>query len=217
MHYYIITGGPIGGISPEMFEDGTVICADGGTDIAARLGIIPQKVVGDLDSISEDGLAYIDANHIPVEKYPVEKDWTDTEIALRSIPEGSCITIVCPLDGGGRLDHVIGNIQLASSFASLHERIVLTDGFTSVYLMDGNDSITVDITGRSGLAVSLVPLSFDVAAAGVSTTGLYYGLERIDLTAGKTFSFCNEPEQSSDEFSISMESGRLAVIVTKKV
>ena len=216
MHYYIITGGPLSGISREMFEGGTVICADGGTDIACKTGIIPDKVVGDLDSITEAGLAYIEENNIPIEKYPVEKDWTDTEIALRSIPEGSVITVVCPL-GGGRLDHVIGNIQLAAGFASLHERIVLTDGYTSVYLMDGNDSITVDITGRSGLAVSLVPLSFDVSVTGVRTSGLYYSLDGSDLAAGKTFSFCNEPEPGADEFAVSMESGRLAVIVTKKV
>ena len=217
MHYYIITGGPIKDEARNVIGDGCVICADAGTDFAREFSIIPDKVVGDLDSVSENGIRYIEENNIPVEQYPSEKDWTDTEIALNGIPEGSEITIVCPLDGGGRLDHVIGNIQLAAGFASRHKRIVLTDGVTAVYLMSGDDSISVDVTGRGDLAVSLVPLSFGEAVKGIKTTGLYYSLNGEDLYAGKTFSFCNEPDTGMSEISVAIEFGLLAVIVTKRV
>ena len=215
MHYYIITGGPLKNEALSVIGEGCVICADGGTDFARAHSIIPQKVVGDLDSISDEGLSFIESNSITVERYPVEKDWTDTEIALRDIPEGSEITIVSPLDG--RFDHVLGNLQTASEFAPLHKSIRISDGITDVYLMNGNDSITVDITGRGDLAVSLVPLSFDVSVNGVRTSGLYYSLNGESLTAGKTISFCNHPVKDADEFTVSMESGRLAVIVTKDV
>lgn len=217
MHYYIITGGPINSEARNVIGEGCVICADGGTDFAMEHSIIPDRVVGDLDSISEMGIVYIEENNIPVDQFPVEKDWTDTEIAINSIPEGSEITIVCPLDGGGRLDHVIGNLQLAAGFAPRHKRIILTDGVTSVYLMSGNDCLSVDITSRGDLAVSLVPLSFDSCVKGVKTTGLYYRLNGEELKAGKTFSFCNEPDKGVSEFSVSIDEGLLAVIVTRRV
>ena len=215
MHYYIITGGPLKDVALGAIGEGSVICADGGTDFAAEHSILPERVVGDLDSISENGLSYVKENNIPVEQYPVEKDWTDTEIALRGIPEDSEITIVTPLDG--RLDHVIGTIQTASEFADRHKRITITDGITDVYLMIGKDHINVDISGRKDLAVSLVPLSFDAGVKGVSTIGLYYSLNGDTLMAGKTFSFCNHPVKSASEFTVSIESGRLAIIVTKAV
>lgn len=217
MHYYIITGGPINNEARNIIGEGCVICADGGTDFAMEYAIIPDKVVGDLDSISETGIFYIEDNNIPVEQFPVEKDWTDTEIALNGIPEGSEITIICPLDGGRRLDHVIGNLQLAAAFASRHKRILMTDGVTFVYLLTGKDSITVDVSGKGDLAVSLVPLSFDSAVKGVRTEGLYYSLNGEDLLAGKTFSFCNEPDTGVQEIGVSIESGLLAVIVTKRI
>ena len=217
MHYCVITGGPLNDEALSAARADHIICADGGTDFACKHSIIPELVVGDLDSITQEGLSYIKKHDIPVEKYEIEKDWTDTEIALNRIPDGSDITIVCPLDNG-RLDHVIGNIQLAAGFAGKHKRIVLTDGITSVFLMYGKDIITVDLTRyETKLAVSLVPPSFDVSVKGVTTSGLYYSLDDGELTAGKTFSFCNHPVDGSSEFSVSIGDGILAVIVTEEV
>ena len=218
MHYCIITGGPLKDEALCAVSADHIICADGGTDFACRHSIIPELVVGDLDSITQEGLSYIKEHDIPVEKFEIEKDWTDTEIALNRIPDGSDITIVCPLGDAGRLDHVIGNIQLAAGLAGKHKRIVLTDGITKVFLMSGKDCITVDLTRyQVKLAVSLVPLSFDVRVKDVTTTGLYYSLNGGELIAGKTYSFCNHPVDGASEFSISIGEGILAVIVTEEV
>lgn len=217
MHYYIITGGPIIDDAAGVIGEGIVICADGGTDYARKHSVIPDKVVGDLDSISEEGIRFIEDNNIPLERFKVEKDWTDTEIALDSVPAGSDITIICPLDGNGRLDHIIGNIQLAAGYAPKYNRIVLTDGLTSVYMLSGRDSISVDISGYAyPLAVSLVPLSFGSSVTDVTTEGLYYSLEGGELIAGKTFSFCNHPSEGASKIGVSIGEGILAVIVTKE-
>lgn len=217
MHYCIITGGPVSDEAIDAVTADHIICADGGTDFARKHSIVPEVVVGDLDSITEEGLSYIKEHGIPVEKYEIEKDWTDTEIALNRVPSGSEITVICPLGGSGRLDHIIGNIQLAAGFADKHERIILTDGITSVYLMSGKDSISLDITQYSvRLAVSLVPLSFGSPVRDVTTSGLYYSLNGGELIAGKTFSFCNHPAEGASGFSVSIGDGILAVIVTEE-
>lgn len=216
MRYSIITGGPVSDEAIKAVPAEHIICADGGTDFARKHSVVPEVVVGDLDSITEEGLSYIKEHGIPVEKFEIEKDWTDTEIALNRIPSGSEITVICPLGGNGRLDHIIGNIQLAAGFASKHKRIILTDGITSVYLMSGKDSISVDLTAyRVKLAVSLVPLSFASAVHDVTTSGLYYSLNGGELIAGKTYSFCNHPVEGASEFSVSIGDGILAVIVTE--
>ena len=67
------------------------------------------------------------------------------------------------------------------------------------------------------MAVSLVPLSFDAQVTGVRTTDLYYRLGGESLAAGKTFSFSNRLASGKSGFEISIQSGRLAVIVTKAV
>ncbi|MBR5358745.1 MAG: thiamine diphosphokinase [Clostridiales bacterium] len=217
MHYCVITGGPLKDEALSAVRADHIICADGGTDFACKHSIIPELVVGDLDSITQEGLSYIEEHDIPVQKLEIEKDWTDTEIALNRIPDGSEVTIVCPLGINVRLDHVIGNIQLAAALAGKHKRIVLTDGITRVFLMSGKDSITVDLTQYEiKLAVSLVPLSFDSSVKDVTTTGLYYSLNGGELIAGKTYSFCNHPVDGASEFSVSIGEGILAVIVTEE-
>ena len=93
MRYIIVTGGPLPQESAKLIkelsasdEDAILIACDGGCDILARNNIVPDLVVGDMDSISEEGLDFINNNNVFIEKYPVEKDWTDSEIALNNFP-----------------------------------------------------------------------------------------------------------------------------------
>src|SRR3954454_12520964 len=58
-----------------------VVAADGGFDHARAAGLVPDLLVGDLDSISPAGLAWAVAN-IQVERHPADKACTDTELAL---------------------------------------------------------------------------------------------------------------------------------------
>ena len=215
MHYTVITGGPIPDEAQKDVE-GTVFCADGGADFCRLHGLLPQCVYGDMDSISEEGLEFIRSRSISTKVYPCEKDWTDTEIALGEVPAGADVTLICPIEG--RIDHVIGNIQLASQMSERLGRIVLSDGITHIYMMTGPDDLFCrEIDDACEMAVSLVPLSVDAQVTGVRTTDLYYRLGGESLAAGKTFSFSNRLASGKSGFEISIQSGRLAVIVTKAV
>ena len=59
-----------------------VIAADSGVDHARTLGLAPDVVVGDLDSVSADGLAWADALGADIQRHPADKDATDLELAL---------------------------------------------------------------------------------------------------------------------------------------
>ena len=214
MHYYVITGGPLTGEASKVIGNGEVIAADGGIDFCVRYGIKPAFAVGDFDSVSPEGLEAIKQTGIPIKTYPVEKDMTDTELALSFIPEDADITVVCPLTG--RLDHIIANLQIC---ACLHEKgrnIVLDDGVTQVRFLAGIDSITTD-TSRWGAdtSVSLVPLTGKVS--GVTTANLYYPLSDAALEFGRSLSFSNKPVENAPNISVSTAEGLLAVITSKAV
>ncbi len=219
MRYIIVTGGPLPQESAKLVkelsasdEDTILIACDGGCDILARNNIVPDLVVGDMDSISEDGLDFINNHNVFIEKYPVEKDWTDSEIALGKTGDEEVI-LVTP--DSGRLDHVIANLQLALKFKSEGKKITITDGITYCYPLCGEDSVEIDISKmQKPLSVSLVPWDFARPVTGVTAKGLYYPLENAELNAGSTFSFSNHPTGENDRISIEIKGGLLLVIVT---
>ena len=80
MRYVVVTGGPLTDEAAELVkrlsdtsEDVVIIACDEGCDFLARHEIVPDIVVGDMDSISEDGLKFIESHNVFAEKYPVEK------------------------------------------------------------------------------------------------------------------------------------------------
>jgi len=90
---------------------GFTIAADSGLDWALEAGLRPDLVVGDLDSVSEEGLAWARSNGIPVEEHRPDKDSTDTELALAAAVERGANRVVVLSGGGDRLDHSISAIS----------------------------------------------------------------------------------------------------------
>ena len=222
MLYVIVTGGPL---QPEAAaviksltgsdEDTVIIACDSGTDFLASHGIIPDMVVGDMDSISDKGLEFIKDNNIFTEKYPVEKDWTDTEIALGKSMDND-VVLICPVTG--RIDHVMANLGLVLKLKSQGKSISITDGITYCYPLYGEDTATADVTPYKGhAAVSLIPCDFSNPVTGVTTEGLYYPLEDADLNFGSSFSFSNKPLENASFIRVSIRSGLLLLVVTDAV
>lgn len=222
MLYVIVAGGPIADQASALIkslsensEDSVIIACDSGADYLAKFNIIPDMVVGDMDSITNEGLEFLKKNNIFVEKYPIEKDWTDSEIALGKTDKDDVI-LVCPVSG--RIDHVIANLQLVLKLKADGKDIAVTDGITCCYPLVGKDKVDVDITPYSGnAAISLIPWNFSEPVTGVTTKGLYYALKDADLNAGSTFSFSNKPRKNAEKVSVSIKSGMLLVVVTNAI
>lgn len=219
MRYIIVTGGPLPEDAADLIKslsaetkDKVLIACDGGCDILARHNIVPDLVVGDMDSISDEGMEFIKSNNVFVETYPVEKDWSDTEIALGKAEEGE-IFLITPFSG--RPDHCIANYQLVLKQRYGGRKIVMTDGVTYCYPLCGEDSIEIDLNLlKKPVTVSLVPWNFEDKVKGVTTKGLYYPLDNADLTAGSSFSFSNHPVNENARITVDIKAGRLLVIAT---
>ena len=84
-----------------------VLAADGGLDHALAAGLSPAGLVGDLDSITPEGLAWAE-QHSTVARHDPRKDQTDTELALAMAIDLNPSRLVLLAGGGDRLDHTLG-------------------------------------------------------------------------------------------------------------
>jgi thiamine pyrophosphokinase len=158
-----------------------LVAVDGGADTLARLGITPQMLVGDLDSISSRARAELEAKGVEIVLLPVAKDETDTEAALRLMVErGAKDIIVFGALGGPRLDHLVGNLLLLTSPWLADRKVRLVDDWHEAFLAHKD----IAISGSAGDTVSLLPLTPQVHD--VTTEGLLYALSGATLLQATT-------------------------------
>ena len=156
----------------ETTENAIVIAADGGLVHTDALGITPQVVLGDFDSL---GYTPEGAN-----VFPVEKDDTDAMLAVRKGLELGCdrFLLYGSLDGP-RLDHTVANFQTLQ---------FLADRGATGYLIGKDHIVTIIKNGSLAFPatatgiVSVFCMGSD--AKGVTIEGLQYGLENGTLTPG---------------------------------
>lgn len=153
-----------------------VICADSGFDHAIDLGLRPDVVVGDLDSIADPEAP--SRRGVEVVPADVDKDHTDTELALAHALSLGVTEMTVAWGGGDRIDHVLG-VFAAVAAPSLRrlDRLTLLMATDVVHVVHGGQRVTFDVD--AGTTVSLVSLSGE--ATGVSTTGLRWPLLDEDL------------------------------------
>ena len=89
-----------------------IIAVDGGANHLYRLGIMPNYILGDLDSIEDDIREYYEASDVVFKKFPTKKDETDAELAVWLVEEVGLLGIDIYAALGGRIDHELANIQL---------------------------------------------------------------------------------------------------------
>ena len=158
------------------------IAADSGLDHARALGLRPELVVGDLDSVSPAALAEAEAEGIPIERHPADKAQTDLELALvRAVALAPDRILVAGI-GGGRLDHFLANVGV---LASPRWAAVPIDGW-----IDGDRIAVVQpgrrrvLEGALGDLLSLLPINGD--AVGVTVTGVRWPLAGDTLPASSS-------------------------------
>jgi len=187
-----------------LHADDYTICADGGTRHALALGLKPNLVIGDMDSIDNGQWQKLKDAGVPIELFPRDKNETDLELALDHAIElePKVILIIGAL--GGRLDQTFGNTALLSDARLSAVDVRLDDGVEEIFFCRTQE----EVRGRSGDVVSLIPWGNPVH--GVQTQGLKWQLHSETLFPEKTRGISNE--MSGEVASIKIESGLLLVI-----
>ena len=185
-------------IGPESF----VIAADGGLRHTEKLGITPNAVLGDFDSL---GFCPEGAN-----VFPVEKDDTDAMLAVRLGLRRGCgeFLLYGSLDGP-RLDHTVANFQTLQFLAD-HGAVGYLIGNTAMVTVVKNGKITFP----AGLSGTISVFCMGPDAVGVTEKGLFYGLENAALTSGFPLGVSNH--FTGEEAEISVKNGSLLVLWERK-
>jgi len=199
----IFTGGK--GPQPEQVREviktaDFSIAADSGWDLAKRLDTEPDIFIGDMDSLQDhDGLKQISDDRKLI--YPVDKDFTDTELALKYLDDRKYRDIVLIGGGGGRVDHLMAILNLFRR--SPRPAQWYTSREHALYI-DRDALIRCD----SGQTVSIFDCSTDETV--LSTDGLKWEL-KSSVIDEDFFSISNTA--MGEKFSIRIEKGAALVIL----
>lgn len=182
-------GGPVDSrVARVLPAAALVVAADSGLSQARLLGLHPDLLVGDLDSVEPAEVAAVAASGTRVERHPAEKNEIDLELALDAACDAGAATILLVAGAGGRLDMVLANLLVTA--LPRYERVHIEGWIGSAWFAVARPNRTVEIRGRPGELVSILPLGGH--AAGITTTGLRYPLHDEALGAGTTRGVSNE-------------------------
>ena len=179
-----------------------VIAADGGYNALLSVGITPDLLMGDLDSLGSVALP----NELELKRFPIQKDDTDTGIALAYGWEHGYRDFVLYGCSGGRVDHLLANWQSMCRYSRLGAcvRMVAQD-YDAWALTNGTLPLP---SAPAGTIVSL--FCHGEKAEGVSIEGLMYPLCNAVLTCDFPLGVSNE--HTGDPASVSVQNGTLLVM-----
>jgi thiamine pyrophosphokinase len=191
-----------------MEECDIIVCADGGLEYVQKCGLIPDALIGDLDSVSNDALEKLQGvGKTKIVKYPREKDYTDTQLAVDYAVEQGADEIVLLGSTGDRIDHSLANLLLLVKLIRNNIKSCVIDEKNSIFITNNS----IKLNGNIGDLVSLIPIGGDVT--GIFTDGLQYRLCGATITLGDPLGISNV--FTSKEIEVKIESGYLLVIKSK--
>jgi thiamine pyrophosphokinase len=169
-------------IVKEIDPSDLIIAADGGIHHCKLLGITPNIIIGDFDSLDPTNVTIYQEAGVEIIQFQTHKDETDLELALQ-LPLKYEVTQVFVIGAlGNRWDMTFANVLLAAHPEFSQLTIHLLDGSQELAILRGAGQI--DIAGKPGSIISLIPIAGN--AHGITTYGLEYPLNDETLYFGSS-------------------------------
>ena len=189
-----------------------LIAVDGGMEYCERLGLKPDLVLGDFDSVKEEQLAQIagwEKQHPEcVIRLLPEKDDTDTLAAIRvALKRGYTDFLLYGATGGRRLEHTIANIQCLLFLRHHGAKGYLMDDRGICFVME-NEEVCFPASMEGYLSL----LSLGERAQGVNIRGMKWELDDYEITNDYPIGISNE--FIGKEAVVSVRQGQLLGIIT---
>ncbi|MFC5648452.1 thiamine diphosphokinase [Paenibacillus solisilvae] len=205
----IFSGGRLGDWALRLIQpDDFLIGADRGALFLVSNGYQPDLALGDFDSVTEEELAAIRAaSKETLDFDPVEKDFTDTELAWKIAMDKKPGQLLLIGGLGTRFDHTLANVHLLRQTAEHN---------TDAWIMDEHNRIRL-VAGRACLPgsdftyVSLLPLTATVT--GITLEGFQYPLTDATLEIGQSLGISNKLQ--ADAGYVSIREGLLLLIESR--
>ncbi|OGL41327.1 MAG: thiamine diphosphokinase [Candidatus Schekmanbacteria bacterium GWA2_38_9] len=186
-----------------------IICADGGLKFAKKLGLKPDALIGDFDSLKEKEILEAERRGARILKFTPEKDKTDTQLALEYAISSGAKEIIMLGSLGGRIDHLLANLHLLKLGTEKGVEIRVVDENNEIRLIDS----AITFKTKRGETLSLLPFSDKVT--GIYTEGLKYSLENGTMVSGNPYGVSNVAVSS--KVRIKIRSGLLMMIRNLKL
>lgn len=149
-----------------------IIGADGGCNHLFKMNIVPDYIIGDLDSIDKNLISYYEEKKVIFKTYPSHKDETDSEICVYLAKELGAHRIDFIATLGGRIDHTLANIGLMHYIKNMgiQPRIITSE--EEILIIKDEELI---LNGQKGNTVSVMSIEGD--AKGVTLQNFEYPLK----------------------------------------
>ncbi len=215
----IISAGDLGDIVPGIADGDYCIACDAGLLYAEKLGITPDLIVGDFDSLGTAGSKAMDdlrqikeQDPEKVLTLPVMKDDTDTMKAVKiGLSKGYKTFTFYGALGGRRFEH---------SFANIQTLLYLKHKGASAYILEKEKTLFIieneTIKFPKGTTGMLSVFSLVARSAGITLKGLKYNMENSVLTNDFPLGVSNE-FLHDEEAEIAVREGTLLIILFRPV
>lgn len=188
-------------IAPLIKKHTFIVAVDGGLHHCHRMNIIPDLIIGDLDSCSSELLSQYE--NVPTQRYPTEKDESDLELAILTVQDRfQKMTLFGAL--GGRADHALYNLHLLRRYP--HKVSIETEKETVLAINQKTQLKTLP-----GQTLSLLPLG---PVKNISSQGLKWELSHA-IFDKKLMSLSNV--SIKDIVEIEIEEGDLICFIQKNI
>lgn len=212
----IITGGEVNIASSLQYTKqkkyNKIIAVDGGLGVACEMGIVPDIIIGDFDTVKAPLLTEYEKKGCILERLNPMKDETDTEAAyLKALELGaSVIDIIGGV--GSRFDHTYANMFLLKRGIRDGVKVYIITELCRISVVTGDLRLCRD--DMYGKYISLI--QFDGSARGVTLRGFVYNVENFDFDTDKTYRLGVSNELSDREAFVHIEEGCMLLIEAKE-
>lgn len=206
---FVIAGGPLGNhdffrTQAARFCPCVLVCADGGARHLKSLGMTPQVIIGDMDSLPPETLKHFTERGSRISRYPREKKETDTQLALEYAWQLFPREVRIYGGMGGRIDHTLANISLLAAGAKRGIATLLVDEWCEVSVVTRK----TEIAGMVGQTISIFPLASP--AEGIGMEGFAYPLAGGRMEIGAPYGISNL--LAAEQAVVSVAAGSLLLV-----
>jgi thiamine pyrophosphokinase len=223
MHVLILTGGSL---NLEFVKEycktlsfDKVFAVDKGLEYADALGLVPDWIIGDFDTVDNEILnryqKKVEMGELKshIEAFPPKKDATDTELALMKAVEEQATEITLLAATGTRVDHVLANMNLLLQAEQAGIMCYMVDETNRIQLLSHETRRSCEIlkSEQFGAYLSVIPMSCKVK--GLTLFGVEYPLNMAQIEQGSSLTVSN---LITDECAyVSLVEGRIWVIESR--
>jgi thiamine pyrophosphokinase len=210
--FLIVSGGDAPGnglLKDRAAHARRIIAADKGAQYCLDAGVIPDIVVGDMDSIASRSLERLQDEDVMLVKHPADKDQTDTQLALDLAVREDAHRVEMLAALGDRFDHSLANVHLLHYALSRGVPAEILSASQRIFLVDNE----VVLRDSKGLTISLLPMTMKVE--GIYLSGFLYELEDASMEIGNPYGISNLI--TSNESRIRIDGGILIVTISTVV